>query len=229
MNSPDFSFGPARLEASELSCERSYRTLFESLGFVLESGHALQIGGANGAGKTSLLRILATLGYADQGDVTWNGEDIATADNLYRNRLVFLGHKQALKNDLTATENLLFHSRLGCTPTNPPTSNGKSAGDVLLAEINHALDYFGIGKARNRPVHQLSQGQRQRVALARVAITRAPLWILDEPATALDDQGIGQLCHLIDGHLQRKGMVIFSSHQSLAISAGPVSEIVIQS
>ncbi len=192
----------AGLEASELECLRGFQSLFEGLSFAVSPGEALQVTGANGSGKTSLLRILCGLGLAESGEVRWNGVPIARAGAEYRAVLGYLGHRPALKGELTPRENLRAHTTL----------HGKAADDTRILSV---LESFGIGRRHDRPCRTLSAGQQQRTALARIVLGDTPLWILDEPATALDDGGIACLEAAMDDRLARGGVIVFTSHQSL--------------
>lgn len=200
------SFPDARLVGTGISCIRGFRTLFSDLNLELTSGNSVQVTGPNGAGKTSLLRILATLSLPETGQLFWNDVQVERATSMYHSALSFLGHKQALKQDLTPAENLVSHLHVHSIPPSQAS---------CMQLVSDSLSLMGVGKAQNRPVRQLSAGQRQRVALARVAMVPAPLWILDEPATALDAEGIELLCRMIGDHLGRRGMLIFTSHQKL--------------
>jgi heme exporter protein A len=198
------------LEGAELECERGGRTLFSGLSFTLRAGEALRIAGANGSGKTSLLRILCGLLPPDAGEVRWQGERIRSLREEYARQLVYLGHAPAVKDELTAEENLQIASRL--------------SGMAVPAErIKAALGRFQVPGSF---VKRLSQGQKRRAALARLCLAESvPLWLLDEPFTALDAQGIGLLKELIETHTRRGGMVAFTTHQDPGIAASRVLEL----
>ena len=200
-----------RLEASEIECLRGFQSLFRGLSLTVEAGMGLQVRGANGSGKTSLLRILCGLALAESGSISWNGADIRRFAAEYRARISYLGHKPALKGELTPQENLdALEALHGRRP------DGR--------RITETLESVGIHRRHERPSRTLSAGQQQRTALARVMLSDAPLWILDEPATALDDSGIGILGNALRGHLDRGGLLVFSSHQPL-LDPGALREI----
>jgi heme exporter protein A len=200
------------LEAADLECERGGRTLFRSLSFSLRPGEALRIAGANGSGKTSLLRILCGLAAPSAGEVRWQGSPIAALKEDYARSLVYLGHAPAVKGDLTAAENL----SITCTLAGLQTQT---------SELHTALERFGLG-ANAVPLRKLSQGQRRRAALARLCVSAAvPLWLLDEPFSALDSAGIDLLRTLVVEHRARGGMVAFTTHQDPGIAATHVVEL----
>jgi heme exporter protein A len=188
------------LETTALACERGGRRLFSDLQFTLGAGELLRVRGPNGAGKTSLLRILAGLTRPAAGSVTWRGEP---RDWDFGRDMLYLGHAPALKDELTAQENLEFACRI-CS----------------LDFSANALQQLGIGKLANLPARFLSQGQRKRVALARLAVAAAmPLWLLDEPFAALDDEAIAAVRGLVEGHLHKGGLVVLTSHQEFPLAA----------
>jgi heme exporter protein A len=195
------------IEADALECVRGERTLFRDVSFALEDGSLLRIAGANGSGKTSLLRILCGLSSPAQGEVRWRGEPIRVLGEEYLRHLIYIGHANAVKDDLTALENLEIAAAFG----------GRAATDgAALA----ALERFGVADCARLPARVLSQGQRRRVALSRLALAAdAPLWVLDEPFTALDTAAVGFMEQLIGGQLARGGTVVFTTHQEVAIEA----------
>lgn len=194
------------LEAKGLDCERGGRVLFRALSFSLGAGQALRIAGANGRGKTSLLRILCGLLAPAAGEVRWKSVPIGELREDYARELVYLGHAPAVKDDLTAAENLAIACRLAGNPQPP-------------AALRAALVRLGL-PGGEQPVRKLSQGQRRRAALARLALSRrVPLWLLDEPFAALDAAGIEVLRGLVSEHVAEGGAVVFTTHQDPGIGA----------
>ncbi len=200
------------LEAKDLECERGGRSLFKSLSFTLSPGEALRVAGANGSGKTSLLRVLCGLLLPAGGEVLWKGAPIRTLREDYARELVYLGHAPAVKDDLTAAENLAIACRLAGNPQ--PDS-----------AVVQGLAQLGLGGV-NQPLRKMSQGQRRRAALARLALSASvPLWLLDEPFSALDTGGINTLRDLIFKHLERGGAVAFTTHQDPGMGAAKLVDL----
>ena len=195
------------LELKNVSCVRGERTLFTAIGFTLERATLLRVSGANGTGKTSLLRIICGLMLPADGEVHWEGESIRTLREDYWRNLVYVGHMNALKDDLTAIENL----ELGAALAGRPAAR-ESARDALNA--------FDLAHCASLPVRVLSQGQRRRVALARLVMSRAaPLWVLDEPFTALDARAVQFMQRLVGEHVSAGGAAILTTHQDVQIDA----------
>lgn len=193
------------LEAKSLSCVRDERILFSELSFSVQPGDIIQVEGPNGAGKTSLLRILAGLARPDGGEVCWRGRSTLRDRAGYQQDLLFIGHQPGIKAVLTPFENLQFYQAVRGTTDHPA--------------IWRALEQVGLVGYEDLPVAQLSAGQQRRVALARLWLSAAPLWILDEPLTAIDKQGVAELISLFEQHAQRGGMVLLTTHQDLPASA----------
>jgi len=201
------------LEAAHLECARGSRTLFSGVGFSLSPGSLLRVTGANGRGKTTLLRALCGLLVPTAGEVRWKGEPIRTLREEYWSDLLYIGHANALKDDLTPEENLTFTCGI--------------AGRATPRErIHAALARFGLSGRERLPVRALSQGQLRRAALARIAVgATQPLWILDEPFAALDAAGTQLVLSLASEHLARGGMVVLTTHQDARITAPSVTDI----
>lgn len=199
------------LEAKNLSCVRDERTLFSGLSFSVNPGDIIQVEGANGAGKTSLLRILAGLAQPESGEVLWNGKNTLRHREQYHQDLLFLGHQPGIKSMLTPFENLQFYQAV------------RQATDRQA--IWQALEQVGLVGYEDLPVTQLSAGQQRRVALARLWLSNSPLWILDEPLTAIDKQGVVELTALFEQHAQSGGLVLLTTHQDLTGTKRAVGKI----
>lgn len=193
------------LELRDLGCVRGRRRLFTGLNARLQPGQLLRVGGANGAGKTSLLRMLCGLLPPTQGQVLWNGQALGQVREEFHRQLVYLGHGAALKDDLSPLENLQAAARLGGIA--PPT-----------VALRQALADAGLRGREQMPARTLSQGQRRRAALARLPLAAARLWVLDEPFNALDTAAVAWLLGLIERQLQSGGMVVLTSHQAVGLS-----------
>ncbi len=192
------------LEVSDLEIERDDRILFSGLSFSLHGGQARLVEGANGSGKTTLLRILCGFVRPDRGTVYWCGRDIQRMRLEYQAEVGYLGHAHGIKDGLTALENLQVAAALG-----------QERPDVSALQ---ALERVGMAGYEHNRVRSLSAGQRRRVALARLLVTRSRLWILDEPFTALDYRGIGMVESLIEAHCAADGMALISSHHAVTLT-----------
>ncbi|WP_208023862.1 cytochrome c biogenesis heme-transporting ATPase CcmA [Duganella aquatilis] len=195
------------LQACQLACMRGGRSLFHGLDFTLEAGDALRVSGANGSGKSSLLRLLCGLSFPSAGEVRWQGRDIRSAREEYGAALLYLGHANGVKDDLLAWENVVVASTLAGRP-------------VSRAQACAALSALGLGPQAHLPTLALSQGQRKRVALARLHLQQeARLWILDEPFAALDTATIAALTVTLERHLAQGGALVYTTHQPVALRA----------
>lgn len=201
------------LEARQLECTRGERRLFSNLSFRIGRGQLLRVVGANGSGKTSLLRIMCGLVAPSAGELRWRGRSIRAEREEYSRNLVFIGHLNALKDDLTALENLQVAAALAGMSAQPES-------------VMAGLDRFGVAHCAELPAKVLSQGQRRRVALARLALSPAvPLWILDEPFSALDVGAVVELERLLAAHLVSGGMVVLTTHQEVQVVAHAVLRV----
>ena len=200
------------LDADRLAAQRGHATLFSNVRLSVRPGEALVVTGRNGSGKTTLLRILAGLTAPVEGEIRWRGAVARAFDPRLRQGVAFNGHLSALKDEMTAEENLRAWLALG----------GPTPADDAIAG---ALDAVALGRQRRLPVRVLSQGQRRRIGLARLRLATRPMWILDEPMTALDADGIGALGTLLDAHLAAGGACIAASHQTLPVAGGRWQEL----
>jgi heme exporter protein A len=191
------------LEARALACSRGPATLFRDIDLRISKGECVAVRGPNGSGKTTLLRCVAGLTRADRGAVLWDGEDIRRDAGRFRANLLFAGHLPGIKDDLSAEENLhcaLALRGIGASP---------SAARAALGDV-------GLDKRRMLPARRLSAGQRRRIGLARLILDPAPLWALDEPLTALDDEGQRLFAVLLERHLAGGGLALLATHHDFA-------------
>ncbi|MBU1237028.1 MAG: cytochrome c biogenesis heme-transporting ATPase CcmA [Gammaproteobacteria bacterium] len=195
------------LSVSDLACVRGERRLFSGLGFDLAPGEWLHVQGENGSGKTTLLRALVGLSHPAEGEIRWRGEPIRQLGEEYRQELLYLGHHGAVKEELTPLENLRLAAAL----------DGRTLDD---RETLAALHRFGLKGREELPVRFLSAGQKRRVLLARLVTRNAPLWVLDEPFTALDVKAVDMLSALISEHVAQGGLAILTSHQAMPMPGG---------
>ena len=197
--------GPG-LEAESLACRRGDRLLFSGLGFAVCAGEALQVEGHNGSGKTSLLRMLCGLSRPAEGEIRWRGRAIERSGEEFNAELLYIGHHNGLKEELTGLENLTLAVRL----------RGEPCSEAACLD---ALARMGLAGLQELPAAMLSQGQRRRLALSRLLLSRAPLWILDEPFTALDRKAVAQMRATLEGHLAAGGVLVMVTHQDEPIAA----------
>lgn len=191
----------ALLEAREINCWRGDRHILRNVSLGVRAGEFLKITGPNGVGKTTLLRIVCGLLPAESGSVHWRGQVVRSTNDDFHLEMVYLGHLNSLKADLTARENLQFLAGLRQTLTE--------------ADIDGALDRVGILSRGDLPARSLSAGQKRRLALARLLLSGATLWVLDEPVTNLDTAGIQLVEELITEHVGRGGLALSAAHQRL--------------
>lgn len=200
------------LSVQGLACRRHDRLLFENLQLRLQPGEVLEVCGPNGAGKTSLLRLLCGLRNPDAGVIEWLGQSIEDDPGRFRNDLCYVGHRQGLNGDLSASENLRLEAAVfGLSPDTPA-----------------ALQIMGLPpNLQELPTRQLSAGQRQRASLARLLIRKVPLWILDEPIASLDREAQTQVIGMIAQQARSGGAVAFTTHQPISINDIDVRKLVL--
>ena len=192
-----------RLEARALCCSRGPATLFRDVSFGVGPGEWLAVRGANGSGKTTLLRCIAGLTRADAGEVLWQEQPVAASAAQLHADMVFAGHLPGIKDDLSAEENLHAAMRL-------------RGLQLRESQCRDALREAGLERRRHLPARRLSAGQRRRIGLARLMLDPATLWVLDEPLTALDDEGRQLFERLLSRHLDRGGVALLATHHDLA-------------
>jgi len=190
------------LEVLNLTAIRDEKVLFEELSFKIGVGEIVQIEGRNGTGKTTLLRIIAGLSDGEEGDILWNGHLTTNNRDFFHQDLLFLGHQTGVKRELTGLENLSFYQSIHQSETE------KDKIWIALAKV-------GLAGREDVPVAQLSAGQQRRVALARLWLSKQVLWILDEPLTAIDKQGVKVLENLFIKHAKQGGIVLLTTHQDM--------------
>jgi len=200
------------LTAQGLACLRGDRLLFKNVGFELSAGGLMYVLGENGSGKSSLLRLLCGLLSPEDGEVFWNGKSIKNDAENYQSNLTYIGHLNGLKDDLTALENLQFSARLAANVVND-------------AVVLSALTAIGVARCANLPVGVLSQGQKRRVALARLWLSSSQLWILDEPFAALDTASVAILAAQLNQHIAKGGMAIITTHQDVDVQAQSIQNL----
>lgn len=196
------------LSAKSLQCRRGGRTVLANLSFELRPGQTLELRGANGSGKTSLLRVLAGLAPLSGGDFFWNEQALRPGDTYHAARLAYLGHQNGLSAELTTTENLRFSQQMG---------GGMEPATALRA--------WNLESTADQAVRFLSQGQRRRLALARVWLGQRTLWFLDEPCAALDSAGESLFDAHLSRHLEAGGMAVVATHRPLAVPASSLQRI----
>ncbi len=185
--------------------------MFQGLSFSLRAGEFLHIQGANGSGKTTLLRTLCGLSMPMEGEIRWHGSAINTLQEDYRRELCYVGHHNGIQGEFTTAENLAWHQGL--------------AGDTGGISIPEVLVQLGLAAVSHLPTKLLSQGQKRRLALARFLIEHKPLWIMDEPITALDVSSASLMNTIFDAHLDRGGLIVLTSHQQVGLATHPVRSL----
>jgi heme exporter protein A len=200
------------LEVVELECVRGDRRLISGLNFSLRQGELMHLHGHNGSGKTTLMRTICGLIKQNGGEILWNGESSRKLGEEFTSELTYIGHKNGIKDDLNGVENLWLNCRLAGVPIERE----------LAWEV---LERMGLRGHEELPTRVLSQGQKRRVTLARLLLSKAPLWILDEPFTALDMAAVDFLQSIISQHVERGGMVVLTTHQEVSLTRGKVRQL----
>jgi len=200
------------LSSENLACIRGERLIFSGIEFALDAGEVLVVTGANGSGKTSLLRIVCGLLEAAAGEIRWNGLSARALGDDFFAQLAYLGHQNGLKDDLSATENMQVWA-------------GVSGITVARAAVRQALARMGLAGREDLPVRWLSQGQKRRAAIARLLVAERPLWVLDEPFAGLDRASTVTVEALLQEHLADGGMAILTTHQDLGAVAASVRRL----
>ncbi|MDZ7924697.1 MAG: cytochrome c biogenesis heme-transporting ATPase CcmA [Marinagarivorans sp.] len=199
------------LQLNQFTCLRDDLPLFKPLTLAIASGEIVQIAGANGAGKTTLLRTLCGLYDSFDGDILWREQPVSQVRFEFLSQLLYLGHQSGVKKSLTARENLTWFDGVKGHASSLPI-------EAVLAEVG-LVGYADI------PCHQMSAGQHRRVGLARLYLATSPLWVLDEPFTAIDKQGVVRLEQKIEAHAQAGGAVILTTHHPLSVARFRVVEL----
>lgn len=203
---------PTLLEVSKLGCVRGDRRLFSGLDLALPAGTFLQVTGPNGSGKTSLLRILCRLLAPAEGEIRWQGEDIRSLGEEYFTSVTYLGHRHGVKDEFSGIENLRI-------------SNALNGIEISNERARSVLERMGLAGRDSLPARLLSEGQRRRVALARLLTCGTKLWLLDEVMTSLDKGAIALIRSLIEEHLAGGGIVIVATHQDLELKTGSIERL----
>jgi heme exporter protein A len=195
------------LEASHLECVRGNRTIFRDVSFAVRAGDCFRLTGPNGSGKTSLLRMLCGLLPPVHGSIRWHGVEIQTLGEEYFSSIAYVGHRPGIKDELSALENLRV-------------SSGMKGIELSRNAAASALERIGLGSRMHLPARFLSEGERRRAAIARLAVGHSALWLLDEILTSLDHVAVEAILLLIEDHLSAGGMAIVATHQELKLASG---------
>lgn len=198
------------LTISSLIFKHSWQTLFHNLQAQVKPGELLEITGANGSGKTTLLRMLAGFLKPSAGDIYYQGVSIHHPESPYRTKVAYLGHKNAIKPALTVQENLIAHSIL----------MGSS-----FEQLETSLQIFNLQAIKTKMACQLSAGQQRKLAIAKIILAQKPIWLLDEPLTALDRLGIEQFMQQLNQHLNTSGIAIIATHQALKMTGKAIKQL----
>ena len=202
----------AKLSADDLTLLRGDRCLFQHLSFALNPGQLLILEGSNGSGKTSLMRAIVGMLELEEGEIRWDGVSVRNHRQHFHGSLVWMAHRVGFKADLTLIENLRFEAAL-----RPPSNK----------DLDRILDRLGLERLIRLPIRSLSAGQQRRVALARMLLSNALLWLMDEPFTNLDREGRELVLTLVTEHVQAGGMCVIAAHQDVVIDA-PTQTVRIQ-
>ncbi|MEJ2552678.1 MAG: cytochrome c biogenesis heme-transporting ATPase CcmA [Gammaproteobacteria bacterium] len=194
------------MEVVDLVCARGERRLFQDLSFTQTAGELLYVHGPNGSGKTTLLRTLCGLALPEAGEIRWQGRDIRALGEEYQREMAYVGHLNGVKDELTAVENLQVAGRL-------------SGSDRCEDRAMGALQRLELSACAELPGKVLSQGQKRRLALARLLLAPRTLWIMDEPFNALDVKAVAMIQEILIEHLDNGGMAILTTHQEVEITA----------
>lgn len=192
------------LELRNFACIREGEPLFKPVNQVMNGGQVIQVAGPNGAGKTTLLRSLCGLFDSFEGDILFDGQKISRMRHAFLSQLLYLGHQPGVKKSLTARENLNWFAGV--------------AGQKQAFDVHDVLSQVGLAGYEDIPCHQMSAGQHRRVGLARLYFDRSPIWVLDEPFTAIDVHGVARLEALIEKKAKEGGLVVLTTHQVLNIA-----------
>jgi len=200
----------ALLETRELTCVKDDRVLFDQLNITLNDGQILLVEGQNGSGKTSLLRILTGLNLPESGDVLWQGSPISEVGSEYYEQVNYVGHHDGIKRDLTCLENLRLVQAMG---------------KPMPIELDDALEKVNLLRFGDNFVATLSAGQKRRLALARLVVTEARLWIMDEPFTSLDKASMAMFQRMFEQHLEQGGVIVMTSHHDIEMPDSDVQRL----